>query len=548
VIAVQIERKIAEHGVYKIRAKEKVLFPKVNEQEIKKSFEFYKSTGMIIAKSFNDVEWRYVSKVYNTPFRILFDLDLYRDFNKALRSFVIIRIISSAAPNTVCLEQRYLKRAILLTSGFKNFDPLYSYLAQVSKPEANRIARSLKMFNDYYPVVDPLEVNNICATYSGAMHGNRDLPSFTDVMTYDKYVSNFFTEEPLTETGKYLVVWLWWKLTNVLPMRPSELCMLESNCLVERENGTSWLRFRRIKTENYETDNENTSYFEKQYSLIQIDNSISKLISDYKFKLTQLRIESDYLLPYELRKLGNKVNFLRADNPERIDLFVFRDVLKKFHKHIIQEKYGQVDCSRINPGDTRHFAIINMFLQGFNALSIARMAGHKSISMQVGYYSHAIFYAESFVYALAQRKFETGIENKIPKPFLGKTRRFLDSCDLVSDDEILSLRPVDFGFCRDKSEFFPINCSDDCRKCEYFLFKPTFDATEQALAWLRNYSVDIGNKITETIKIMFDIGKSVEKYNEKLINEALRTNSIKLASHMDYKAIVDARLLEVETY
>ncbi len=44
-----------------------------------------------------------------------------------------------------------------------------------------------------------------------------------------------------------------------------------------------------------------------------------------------------------------------------------------------------------------------MCLQGVNMLSVANMAGHKSIYTQNEYFSHAKQFATSYVYLMAQK-------------------------------------------------------------------------------------------------------------------------------------------------
>lgn len=77
---------------------------------------------------------------------------------------------------------------------------------------------------------------------------------------------------------------------------------------------------------------------------------------------------------------------------------------KKFYEEVVENIYGQYNIERIRSGDTRHFAIINMCLQGFNMLSIARMAGQEDLKSQHSYFSHAEHFSQSYVYRLAQKR------------------------------------------------------------------------------------------------------------------------------------------------
>lgn len=56
--------------------------------------------------------------------------------------------------------------------------------------------------------------------------------------------------------------------------------------------------------------------------------------------------------------------------------------MNNFYKEIVEQMYLQHSLDKISPGDTRHFAIINMFLQGFNVLSIARLVDKQLYNMR----------------------------------------------------------------------------------------------------------------------------------------------------------------------
>ena len=60
----------------------------------------------------------------------------------------------------------------------------------------------------------------------------------------------------------------------------------------------------------------------------------------------------------------------------------FNDLKDRFYKIIVEEKYGRCNLERVKAGDTRHFAIINMCLQGFSMHNIATLAGHSELKLR----------------------------------------------------------------------------------------------------------------------------------------------------------------------
>lgn len=196
-----------------------------------------------------------------------------------------------------------------------------------------------------------------------------------------------------------------------------------------------------------------------------------------------------------------------------MDLHSFKNQLKRFHDEVIVDLYGQEECSRVRPGDTRHFAIINMFLQGYNPLSIARMAGHDNIITQENYYNHAIHFAESHIYHLAQQKFESRTNQRITSNPFGKVRDAYDRGLQYSYDELKYFREVEFGYCKDLTPEFPDNCTENCLSCMQYIFKPAINEQEEGLKNLlsipKNWEIGLQKKSKIFLKLAVKLTKSI---------------------------------------
>lgn len=120
----KIRNKIDSSGVTTVHVERKIIYSPEYLDEMKSAFETFKILNILIAESFEALEWGYVTPIYNNPYRIIFDLEVYKELNLVLRIYAIARIINKISPATVALEQRYLKRIIMKTNGFKNSEPL----------------------------------------------------------------------------------------------------------------------------------------------------------------------------------------------------------------------------------------------------------------------------------------------------------------------------------------------------------------------------------------------------------------------------------------
>ncbi|MEK3794746.1 hypothetical protein MKX42_23680 [Paenibacillus sp. FSL R7-0204] len=545
----KIRNKIDSSGVTTVHVERKIIYSPEYLDEMKSAFETFKILNILIAESFEALEWGYVTPIYNNPYRIIFDLEVYKELNLVLRIYAIARIINKISPATVALEQRYLKRIIMKTNGFKNSEPLKAILNSVSKPEASRIARSLKVFLSFYPLSDNQhQYNEIIESTPSYSHENRSLPDFQDVLFFDNCIDDYFFNSDNIDTRRYLPILLWWRLTNTLPMRISAFLLLDFDCIKKTEDNLYWLKTKRIKEEMISLESvegdEIQGYPDETY---QIDARTYNLILDFKNLISFLNIESKYLFSIEfylkIVKPNSRVN---PEKAPRMDRSFFNPLLQKFQTEIIKERYGHEYNTALRPGDTRHLAIINLFLQGFNPLSIARMAGHKSIMAQEGYYNHAQHYTDSFIYHLASKKFEDHLKQKSGHGIIGNARTAYDKGRVVSEMSVVDLKQVDYGYCGDNSDQFPNNCAEDCRYCSFYIFKPNLDDFEKGTEWLSSYSRNLGSLVERTLKEIFQIGKQVNKINQVKVDQTLTAKATYLSALMEHKATVDAKSLEAE--
>ncbi len=67
--------------------------------------------------------------------------------------------------------------------------------------------------------------------------GVRELPKAIDVFTLANCVEKYFKEDlSKEELLFFLPVKLWWKITNIIPMRPLEFCNIKRDCINHEEN------------------------------------------------------------------------------------------------------------------------------------------------------------------------------------------------------------------------------------------------------------------------------------------------------------------------
>lgn len=237
----------------------------------------------------------------------------------------------------------------------------------------------------------------------------RELPSHTDIFSFDYYLKKFFKEEVNEiSRGLYMPVLLWWKITNVIPMRPSEITYeLDRDC-TGVEDGKYFLKVNRVKINDENLNKKNKRPSIPLLKTIGISKEIYDLIEEYK-NITAFDNETESLFSYKAYKIfKSKYNKNIEENDiDEIDVeysqkrFIrsyLQRLINLFCKDIIEGVYKDNSIIRIpRIGDTRHLAFCSLMLQGLSPIEIAMLGGHTSLYSQDHYVGHSKYYMDAEV-------------------------------------------------------------------------------------------------------------------------------------------------------
>ncbi|WP_280158552.1 hypothetical protein P5491_020740 [Priestia megaterium] len=537
----EIRHVMSDEGRYKVEILEEIIFSRPNHRFFLQYFNQLKKDGHILASSFDNMEWGLLCPTQHKEIKFEFSLP-FANFILPLKTFVTLRRLSGARPRTIKEELTFLKKIIVHTDGLKSKRKIKEYFIRPVTDVLYRRALTLANFLNYYLMEDIKDTIIECLNHMRKpIRNNRELPVFTDVLIFDEYTNKYFQTRSIKESFQYYPIYLWWTITNIIPLRSIDFVHIKKDCLEIKSDNSCWITVPRFKMNSNSLDE---TYWEQQ---LIIDNKTYMIIKQYLSELHRRGIESKYLIP-DLEHINGKFRggykiIENISTNQQLNLLI-----TFFYKEVIEGIYGSYELDRITVGDTRHFAIINMFLQGFNVLTIARMAGHEEIRSPSNYYTHAKHFLNSFVYKLVQNKLEGDIGINMQDGFLGtKGHQVYKARVMPLKKEMRDkYKRVEYGYCSD-TEDFPNNCVQDCRLCEHYEFYPSVNEWKEAIKWLESYSKDIQIEIDKTLNFMFMI--SMKTYNElgqinKLEDDELKFKSIQLFKYLDHKAIIDARLLE----
>lgn len=522
--------------------KEKVLFMEEDLPSYIAIFEELKEEGHIIADSFFVDKWTLPCETMNAFYTLSFELDVYRDLKLSQKFYFLILIRKGKSIYFIKEYQRKLTAVIFETAGLKNISSLENYI--LNDKDKYTTARNIMRFIEFYTNVNKDAITQICEKICEAERRNKELPPFNEILIFDEIINEYFNSGK-SNKFKYRPIQLWWAITNIIPLRPVDFLRLKINCVNKDSRGQYWLtvtRSKKVKESVHDV---------LPTREIQVNEDIFSLINEFKRELIEAGIQSEYLLSQKYYQIINNSIYKRESRVvvDRMKVAQLRKLLEKFYQEVVYEQYEEEITFQILPSHTRHFAIINLFLQGFNLISIAELACHNNLHSSNNYYSHAKSFVESYVYTLNKSGLTSNIKKKFSDGFIGWRREIIDESKVYDyqDAENLFLK-VDYGFCKDKSGF-PNNCCEDCRVCRpYYLFKPSINDYEAGLKWLEEYSNELEIDINNIVNSMIATSKAISSHYKPDLNESFKAQSRQLQQYMDHKLAIEQKILEDHLY
>lgn len=434
-----------------------------------------------IKANFIDNEWIFKStinkRVSNFDFLSIANIIKFTEIqNKELfLNAIKCWIANLLSENTIEVAKRYFQdiySAIYATSGF-NSDSIYDFIELLESHNIYRLnikkvfqivfledsslreyIRHIKIFLNYYNGENCMDYIKSIAKVYGKLkvkRKNREIPSASDVLKFEKYIDDWYeriipnkSKKNILELIRFYPVYLWWEITSIIPMRPTEFCLIKRNCTSNKE-GSFYLTFPRIKHKRKGKSRE-VDY----YDILPIPERIYNLINHY-ICLTEGYGTTEYLISFKSFLHVNRAVFgIEANTGSRIeyknneilfrtnlgdinynndDIFSVNHLLEtigKFYRDIIHGGYkvnifnisgefkrvlqGEqlIEADSIEtiermllPGDLRHIAILNMMLQGYDPVKITRLAGQISNETKFSYENHMQFWIDSQIHKLA---------------------------------------------------------------------------------------------------------------------------------------------------
>lgn len=330
----------------------------------------------------------------------------------------------------------------------------------------------------------------------------RTLPSGKDILAFSRVIEDYFLRVQKDDRNyfKFYPIYLWWKISNLIPMRPSEFCGIRRDSLFE-ENNRCYIKLPRLK----QKDNRHKIQIVDQISL---PLSVYKELQEYRVLTIPFGHSETLISSASIIDLQDSNNYF----DKRFTYNNFVSLLGKFYKEIIDEEYQLTYGEKIRPGDTRHFAFLNLMRQGYHPVEIARLGGHTSLQAQYHYHQHMEYWVDVEIVQLMQKfNFFRGNESS-EESFNSAANSFDDEFireKILKPSETGFEEAVDIGICTDPDMYCQV---DKCFYCDYWKI-----SQDEYLLRKEELEKEVQNSRSEIDKLL----KTLKNLYRVALNESL---------------------------
>ena len=441
----------------------------IDDESLKRTeniFSYYKEHGVIQTGTFGGDEWELCDE--RNRVHLCFGLsdelfyrnaeswtgctsDCYRDAAKAYVLFQM-GMLSLHSLRNVTNTLRQL--------GESGFDQ-----AVAVRKNAGHAAVFLQLIPGYSTerdaVIESLEENNSVSDRKKG--GARELADFKSYFRFHDELDRFW--ESAAEPAKlfYFPMFLWWNLTAILPLRPTEFLMMPRDCLVcSGDENFITVRRTRLKGGNSRITYSIDGDFEKKP--YPVSRKLAKEIKWYQ-ELTNGMHPSPIgaLFRREASSYYEKWD-KRAAITLPYGYMNLSFALKVFYREALS---GRNDISMIHLGDTRHIAMMNLIISGGSPTVCMELAGHEDIDVSSNYYANMVNLVECATYEM-YRKGKKGshvlVQGQREYQFVQP-----DGLTRVKDGWCRSSRRKGLGVEDCISAVNSLGEMGDCKCCRYFM-------------------------------------------------------------------------------
>lgn len=431
------------------------------------SFEEYKSGGVVISGNFDDDEWVLNNELRSYHYHFNVDGRKYSAragkwcglsagmFRLCLKAFVVMRLGEVVLGHLagVCKD--------LLAAAYLGDDEVHygrngGYILEfISALPGDSKERDM--------VIESLEEEKCSQAWK--KNESRKLDGFSSYLKFDARLAEFWETASEENQVMYFPVYFWWKLTSILPLRPTEFLLTPADC-IRQEDGRFLISVRRTRNKKNCVKKHYTVKDDYEVCEYEIPEGLYNDIGGYLNRTEKLRKKENTTL-------------LLPGSEARTWYLSYQQMAYRLRR-LIKKELG-LDGVSINLGDTRHLAMINLMLSGGSPVVCRELAGHEDIDISSNYYANLSAIVESTVYEYCHSGDQRAVLDgrlyfpvSAPKQKVRVHEGYCDYLPVGSGDVSECLKnfkgQMRLGECHDCRHFYPdrqglrLNIRNNCKK------------------------------------------------------------------------------------
>lgn len=455
--------------------------------EARASFKDLQKRKIFINKSFDESNWLLNDEYSHRGINFGVNKAAYtkyyeKDFGFSLKQFIdylkafVVLSVGKLASVTLQSFVKDIRKLILI-----NPEDLYeTELKLVSPLQTESFFELLPVKND---CIMEILLEFVYQQFGSDTNSRRKLCDFVSYFTFDRIIDQYWRiENDQNEKLFYFPVYLWWKVTAIVPTRPREFLLTPRNCL--KKDGDDYiLILRKNKIKGGERKIHYNIAEDYDFFQCKIPKELAHEIEEY-IRLTEIYPENElnglFRAEPHYAKFNVSVNmysryYTYVNLSTALQYFYNEIIREKYRYHVIWDKNEKIEYSfekkeiqYIQLGDTRHISMINAIAEGVSPDIIMQMAAHENVEMCNHYYSNMSTFIECRTYAKYQQTLSDEAHYVLGSNFYAPSRENIPYVELENGGKCYSAKMAvnDISDC--------INASGNygeigyCTNCPYY--------------------------------------------------------------------------------
>ena len=377
------------------------------KKQAREIFEVYKQQGIIdsefsddIWKITNEIEWRTINMSFDEiAAQKKLEEITPKELKEIFKTFMML-CFGGYSLHKLSRISKDIRKVMDITEFFTKY------------PEEDQVLKNAQVqsFLGLIPNID--EIFIIETEYIDNEKGKlrRSLAEYESYFLFNDILNDYFPKATLKEKELFFPVYIWWKVTTILPLRPTELSVIPKDCL-RKYQGEWYITIRRTQMKGrssrktkYKVDEDYRKY---EYKTTE---EIANIILEYKnlcekypeqkgdSLLSSEMFHTTYALKRRIKTHKDEKYITPKHMGKLLELFYYEVIEKKYNYNVLNKNEATIiddkgeeialkdnEIVKMNLGDTRHIAIQNLILNGCNILLASEITGHEEIANIIHY-------------------------------------------------------------------------------------------------------------------------------------------------------------------